>query len=142
MTFILLERTSRWAGSFRRAMRKYKSEMPIPICEARSLAQCQRELKASPHSVVGIEILPKNAIEMSRGLIDLSSKFSDSRWIALAARGLEPFELQLREAGAVHVLFSPRSLSPALRLVRRHLSRAPQPRLSLEESIWVRLPWQ
>jgi hypothetical protein len=123
-------------------MRKLPGEGEIPLCEVRSLAQCQRELKASPHSVVGVEVLPKNLVETLRGISDLARRFPHACWIALAARGLEPYELQLREAGAIHALFSPRALSATLRLVCCHLARAPEPQLSLEEAIWSKLPWQ
>jgi hypothetical protein len=87
-------------------------------------------------------VLLKNVVETLRGISDLVTRFPQVRWIALGARGLEPYELQLREAGAIHALFSPRMLSPTLKLVRRHLARAPEPQLSLDEAIWSKLPWQ
>jgi hypothetical protein len=142
MPLILLERTSRWAAAFRREMRKVgKLRQPIPIQEVRSPAQCQRELEAAPHSVVALEILPQNLVFMAKAVGDWSRHFPHARFIVLAARDLEPHELLLREAGAIHVTFSPRSLSPLLRLVRRHLARAPQPERTLEETIWTGLPW-
>lgn len=78
---------------------------------------------------------------MAKALSDWSRYFPSARFIALAARGLEPHELSLREAGAIHATFSPRSLSPLLRLIRRHLARAPRPERTLEEAIWAGLPW-
>jgi DNA-binding response OmpR family regulator len=142
MSLILLERTSRWAAAFRREMRKAeKRRQPIPIQEVRSPAQCQRELEAAPHSVVALEILPQNLVSMAKAVGAWSRHFPSARFLALTARGMEPHELLLREAGAMHVTFSPRSLSPLLRLVRRHLARAPQPERTLEEAIWAGLPW-
>ncbi len=166
---ILLERTSRWAAAFRREMRKAAqprgreslasrsfanktnfdakdsrplgTPVPLTLQEIRSLPQCQRELEASPNSVVAVEVLPHNLVAVAKALSEWSRRFPDARFIALAARGLEAHELLLREAGAIHVIFSPRSLSPLLRLIRRHLARAPQPKLTLENYIWARLPW-
>jgi hypothetical protein len=142
MPLILLERTSRWAAAFRREMRKaVKPGQPIPIQEVRSLAQCQRELDAAPYSIVALEVLPQNLISMAKALGDWSRHFKSARFVALAARGLEPQELLLWEAGAIHVTFSPRCLSSLLCLIRRHLARAPQPERTLEEAIWAGLPW-
>lgn len=141
MPLILLERTSRWAAAFRREMRKLPQKAAIPIREVRSLPQCQRELESSPHSEVGVEILPQNLAAMMQSLSELSRQYSNCRLMALAARGLESHELLLREAGAVHVVFSPRSLAPALRLARRHLNRAPRPVQTVEEAVWANLPW-
>ena len=163
---ILLERTSRWAAAFRREMRKAVQPrgreslarlvhdngqtvlskdggppLPLTLQEIRSLPQCQRELEASPNSVVAVEVLPHNLVAVAKALSEWSRRFPDARFLALAARGLEPHELLLREAGAIHVIFSPRSLSPLLRLIRRHLARVPQPKLTLENYIWARLPW-
>ncbi|MBC7855192.1 MAG: hypothetical protein IAF94_17310 [Pirellulaceae bacterium] len=115
--------------------------MPFALHEVRSLPECQRELEASPNSVVAAEFQPKNLVAVAKALSDWSRRFGDARFIALASRGLEPHELLLREAGAIHVTFSPRSLSPLLRLIRRHLARAPRPELTLEESMEARLPW-
>ena len=142
MPLILFERTSRWAAAFRREMRNAaRLRQPIPIQEVRSPAQCQRELEAAPHSIVALEILPQNLVSMAKAVGDWSRHFPNARFIALAARDLEPHALLLRDAGARHVTYSPRSLSPLLRLIRRHLARAPQPERTLEEAIWARLPW-
>ena len=142
MPLILLERASRWAAAFRRELRKAaKPGQPVPIQEVRSLPQCQRELESSPHSVAAVEVLPQNVDTMSTTLRDWSHRFPDARFVALASRGLESQELLLRDAGAIHVTFSPRSLDSLLRLIRRHLARAPQPNLTLEEAIWAGLPW-
>jgi hypothetical protein len=65
----------------------------------------------------------------------------DTAQLFLADEELSPVEPQLRETGAAHVAFSPRDLRGAVRLIRRHLARAPQPALTLEESILARLPW-
>ncbi len=142
MPLILFERAPRWAAAFRREMRKAaKCGQPFPIQEVRSLPHCNRELEAAAQSVVALEILPQNLVSMAKAVSDWSRRFPRARFIALAARGLESYELLLREAGAIHVTYSPRSLAPLLRLIRRHLAREPQPEQTLEEAIWAGLPW-
>ena len=91
--------------------------------------------------MVAVEVLPPNLAAVAKALSDWSRRFPHARFLALAARGLEPHELLLREAGAIHATFSPRSLAPPLRLIRRHLGRAPQIELTLEEVILAGLPW-
>ncbi|MFN0021953.1 MAG: hypothetical protein ACKVP0_27205 [Pirellulaceae bacterium] len=163
MSFIICERTSRWAAAFRRELRKgsggvfaasnsdstwlvgrensSRPRSPLAIQEVRSLPHCQRELKVSPYSVVALEVLPQNITAVAKALSDWSHRFPLARFVVLAVRGLESQELLLREAGAIHVTFSPRSLSPLLRLVRRHLARAPKSVQTLEEAVWSGLPW-
>ena len=166
---ILCERTSRWATAFRREMRKSatptkprglpslarrdhakgqavlaKDSRPpasLILQDVRSLPECQRELEAALHSVVAVEVLPQNLAAVVKALSDWSRRFPHARFLALAARGLEPHELLLREAGALHVTLSPRFLAPLLRVIRRHLVHAPKEEQTLEEAIWAGLPW-
>jgi hypothetical protein len=144
-SFILCERTSRWAAAFRRESRKSAllrhPPAPLTLKEVRSQSQCLRELEASPHSIVAVEVLPQNLCAAAGALTDWSRRFPHARFVALAARGLERHEMLLREAGAIHVTFSPRSLSPLLRLIGRHLARAPKKEEPLEAAIWGALPW-
>jgi len=141
-SLILCERTHRWAAAYRRQMRKSPQRNAIRLQEVRSLPECQRELEASPHSVVAVEVLPQNLAATAKTLSDWSRHYPRARFLSLAARGMEPYELLLREAGAIHITFSPRSLSPLLRLIRRHLARAPRVEQTLEETIWTALPWE
>lgn len=144
-SFILCERTSRWAAAFRREMRKSALLRHPPalliLQEVRSLQQCQAELEASPFSIVAVEVLPQNIVVVARSLSDWSLRFPHARFVALAARGLEGHELLLRESGALEVVYSPRKLLPLVRLIGRHLTRAPKTEQTLEEAIWGGLPW-
>ncbi|MCE9529017.1 MAG: hypothetical protein K8R36_23465 [Planctomycetales bacterium] len=163
MSFIIVERTSLWAAAFRRELRKgsggvfaagnsestpligrensSRPRFPLQIQELRSVPHCQRELESSPYSAVALEVLPQNIAAVAKALSDWSHRFPHARFLALASRGLEPQELLLREAGAIHVTYSPRTLSPLLRLIRRQLARAPKSELTLEEAVWSGLPW-
>lgn len=162
-SFILCERTSRWAAAFRRESRKESggafaaghfdrpqfsrrenSSRPhstLPLQEVRSLVQCQSELEASPCSVVAVEVLPQNIAVVARSLSDWSLRFPHARFMVLAARGLEDHDLLMRESGALEVAYSPRKLLPLVRLIGRHLARAPKTEQTLEEAIWGGLPW-
>ena len=144
-SFILCERTSRWAAAFRREMRRTAFRRPPPallgLREVRSLLQCQAELEASPYSVVAVEVLPQNVAAVARSLGDWSVCFPHARFVALANRGLEGHDLLLREFGALEVAYSPRKLLPLIRLIRRHLARAPKTDQTMEVAIWRGLPW-
>jgi hypothetical protein len=67
--------------------------------------------------------------------------FPRSRVIALAHREQAAYQWLLREAGAAHVAFSPRTWQPVARIVRRHLDAAPPAEDSERQRIWGRLPW-
>jgi hypothetical protein len=138
---ILCEKAPRWASAFRRELRKGPQQGEFRITEVRSLPQCERELEASPHAALAIEVTSQNLVPAVRALADYQSRFPHVRLIALADRGLAEHELTLREAGALHVALSPRSLAAPLRLIRRHVARAPAAEQTLEEAIRSRLPW-
>ena len=138
---ILCERTPRWAGAFRRELRKAPREVEFRIAEVRSFTQCERELAASPHSVAAIEMTSQNLHPALQALVEYRDRFPHVRLIALADRELAPHELLVREAGAIQIVFSPRSLASSVRLIRRHLARAPKKETTLEEAVWNKLPW-
>lgn len=140
-SLILCEKSSRWAAAFRRELRKGRSQPGLRITQTRSLPQCQRELEAAPYSIAALEATPQNLVAVAKSLASWRELFPHARFIALAQRGLEPHELLLREMGATHVTCSPRSPAPLLRVIRRHLARAPPQQLTLDEAIWNRLPW-
>ena len=134
---IICEKSGHWAATFRRAA----GSRELPICEARSSEQVQRELAQRPESIVAIEV---GAATVAKTLAQVAAwriRCPAARFLLLAEPDLEAIEPSLREAGAVHVVYSSRDLAATVRLVRRHLARAPQPQLSLEESIWAALPW-
>ena len=148
-SFILLERTSRWAAAFRREMRKdwmakgrgSLAAGIIPILEVRSWQQCERQLGEAPYSIVAVEVLPQNLVSLVKAASDWTCRFPHARFLAFVARGLEPHELVLRESGAIHVVYTPRLLFPLLKLIRRHLARVPKAGRTLEQAIWSGLPW-
>jgi hypothetical protein len=134
---IVCEKTGRWAFALRRALRG-----PQPrVTETRSLAGCWRELDQAPASLVAVEFSPESSEAILRRLLDLRSRYRWARAIVLAERGLEPFEWILREAGAVHVQFSPRSMIATARLIQRFTHSVPSADIGLHEAVRRRLPF-
>jgi hypothetical protein len=136
--FIICEKTGQWAAAFRRAL----FGSGVRVYETRSLAECWEELDASPASFLALELTGGNIGLVLAKLVDLGRRRPAACAIVLAARGMTPHEWLVREAGAAHVLFSLRQVTPAARLARRHLARAPEADQTWSESIWARLPWR
>jgi hypothetical protein len=134
---ILCEKTSRWAIALRRVLGP-RSDV---LVETRSLAQCLRELAASPASLVAIETTTAN-LESVVAFVQLQSRqFDHARFAAVGDGSLITAAPLLAEAGAVAVLTSPREARRLVRLAVRHLAHAPPADLPLAEAIWDRLPW-
>ncbi|MBC8868552.1 MAG: hypothetical protein H8E44_04005 [Planctomycetes bacterium] len=134
---LVCEKTGSWAAALRRVL----SSTQHRVRETRSLAECWRELEQGPASLVALELTRENGEALVRRLLDLSRCFPRARAIVLGRRVLEPFEGLVREAGAAHVLLSPRGVSGAARLIERHMAQAPREQLTFRQSIWSRLPW-
>ncbi len=134
---IVCEKTGRWASALRRVLR----DPPPRVTETRSLAGCWRELEQTPTSLVALEFAPEDSETLLRRLLELRSRYRRARAIVLAERGSEPFEWVLREAGAAHVQFSPRSLDATARLIQRHTDSVPPADIDFREAIRRRLPF-
>lgn len=134
---ILCEKTSRWAVALRRAL----GSRQHVLSQARSLAQCGRELASSPASLVAVECTADNLDQVLAAIGDWSRRYPHARLAAVVDASLEPAEAMLREAGAVCVLSSPRQARSLARQAGRHLARAPRSERPLNESIFERLPW-
>lgn len=134
---IVLEKTGRWAAALRCA----GGRRELPIREVRSFEQAEREFAEQPATMAAIEVSPVSAIKVASHLAAWRKRFPDARFVALADPELAPLEPALRDAGAVHVVYATRDLAATVRLIRRHLARIPRPAMTLEESIFERLPW-
>ncbi len=134
---IVCERTARWAIALRRPLQR----LGVRVYETRCLDDCWREVGAHAASMVGVEVTRANLASVVPWLARLGQTFPRARAIACAHRGLEPAQWLLREAGAVHVAFSPRDITPLVRLILRHLDAAPTGQDTVRQRIWQRLPW-
>ena len=116
------------------------ADLGVRVWETRTLADCGKELAASPASFAVLELSGEPAAVL-RFLARQPREFPAAR-LAVAADGSRAGdEGLLREAGAVHFLSSPRQAGLLARLACRHLAQAPPPLQGLSERIWSGLPW-
>lgn len=134
---ILCERTGTWAV----ALRPWLQRTGHRVYETRSLDTCWDELVASPTSIVGVEVTADNLEQVVAWMCRLRTAFSTVRIIVLGGRGLECCQWLLREAGAAHVVFSPREVESVVGVVQRHLGTTSDNNASDRERVWQRLPW-
>ena len=132
-----MRKNGRWAAALRRALEPAGPR----VYETRSLPECWQELSRSPASAVLWEVTAQNAERVLRRLIDLARQFPHARALIVGEPATVGDEWTWREAGAVHVITSPQRLAEAVRVTARHLALAPQPSLTLRETLWLRLPW-
>jgi hypothetical protein len=133
---IVCEKTGRWAAALRRELAG-----KARVYETRSLPDCWDELAESPASWLVLEATEANLDNLAQRLAELPEKFRFARAMVCGERPMAAWEWLLREAGAVHAVFSPRELAPAVRFALRHLALAPRPEMSLRERVWESLPW-
>lgn len=133
---IVCERTGRWAVGLRRELGTHPR-----VYETRSLADCWVELAASPASFLLLEATEANVEMLVSRLTELRCGFALSGAMVCGERDMACYEWLLREAGAIHAVFSPRELAPAARVAARHLAAVPEPPVPLRERVWGRLPW-
>ena len=135
--FLVCERSGEWASGFRRVL----DDSGVRLYETRSLSELHDELELSPASIVAIEVRPERVDTVVSRLHQFARDFPAARAMVLATRSLMNFETELREAGAIHMVFSRRELTSAAKLVIRHLESIPAEDIHLEQQIWERIPW-
>jgi len=134
--FIVCESTSRWTV----AMRWGLSDSKVWVHQTSSLESCLAMLEQANGSVVAIEIAMFGVEAALRTIRDIGECFPGSCVIALADAD-RTHEALLREAGAAHVVPSPRELRSAVRLVKRCLAAAETRPASYRDDVWSRMPW-
>jgi hypothetical protein len=138
---IVCERTGRWAAALRRDAAGAPRILETRILETRTLDDCRAELRLHPQALVVCEVTENNLPRVLRLLVELQATSPATRAMIVGARTLERHEALLREAGAVHALFSPRSMRAAGDMLRRQAAGASSEPESLETLAWSRLPW-
>lgn len=134
---VVCEKTGRWAAAIRRVLG------PAPgLCETRSWPACRQELRTRTAALVAVEVLPDNAEAVCRRLAELTKRSRHVQAILLADRSLRKIEWLLREAGAVHVLFSPGEIIRLRPVWERFRAQIPPVRTTFREQVWSRLPWK
>jgi hypothetical protein len=134
---IVCERTATWGGALRLPLQRVGRR----IVETRSLDDCWSEVAASPASLVAVEATLANLDSLVPWIRRLKAAFPRACVVVLGSRGLETGQWLLREAGAAHVVFSPRQWQPVVRICQRHLGAEPSADDAERQRIWRRLPW-
>lgn len=135
---IVCEITGEWA----RGLRRFLGDRGQQLQETRSLDECWEALQHSPISILVLELTAQNGELLLRRLNDLGERFPQARALVVGNRDGESREWLLREAGAVHAVWSRRRLTDAAILIERHLELAPRPQRPWREAVWQRLPWR
>ncbi len=141
--FIVCEKSSRWANSFRRkgVLRRSDGIRGGTVHETRSLQHLEDAISEYPNSFVVAELRRENGEALMLQLCEIGAGFPGVVFAVVAQRGLEAWQWPLREAGAVLFVESPRNIDGILRMAKRHLARAPVPPRTIRQSIFDRLPW-
>ena len=133
---LLCERTHRWAIAFRRALGEAAT-----VGETRTIEHAGERLAASPDLAIAVDA----TAFAPETLLPAIARWSEagSVVLVLAAPALADAELVFREAGAIHVVYSPRQLGPAVEILRRRQSRLPSRKTNEtpESPFQPRLPW-
>jgi len=135
-SIVVCEKTGNWAAAIRRVLRPASG-----LCETRSWQACLQEVRTRTAALVAWEVRPENAESVCRRLAELTRRFRQVHVILLADRSLRPVEWLLREAGAAHMLFSPRDIVHLRPLLERFLAQIPPSRTTFREHVWSQLPW-
>ncbi|MEQ8790261.1 MAG: hypothetical protein RIC55_28455 [Pirellulaceae bacterium] len=134
---IVWEQTGCWAVALRRG------GLPAGcrLIETRSLDACREEVRQTPRAMVVCEATEQNLPRVLRLLVELQATSPETRAMVVGARAMQRHESLLREAGAVHAVFSPRRLSTTNAMLQRNMPAPVCTTDSLEEFAWSRLPW-
>lgn len=135
--FIVCEKKGDWAAALRWAQRDGK----MRIHELRSLIDCRNELRSAPASVLALETNASNIEGVLRLMIEMQSSSPQARVIILADVNVQRWEELLREAGAIHVVYSTRRLEQIIAAARQRIAKVQRSNRTLREAIWSRLPW-
>ncbi len=134
---IVCEKSGHWALALRRSRRMD----PKCLVETRSQQECLEVLADYPYSFVVAEVTLSNITSVYKLFAQIHQLFPHAAVAAAFRPDCRSFEYMLREAGAVHVIFSILSVDSVANMARRHLATTPMPELSWQEQIMSQLPW-
>jgi len=138
-SLIVCERTSHWASVWRQALEA--AGVTFSLINTRNLSACEAALREAPASLVAIELTPSSIVGLGHFAAEVMRCHPLARWVAMAERGLVDCQWTVREMGAVSFAFSVSELPRLTGLVQRHSKRLPEPRRSIRDRMWARLPW-
>jgi hypothetical protein len=135
---VVCESSGTWAVRLRRVLRNHDGWR---VVETRSPHDCRQQLSHYPGSIAAWEGSGSDVESLARCLLEQARLFPRSPSVVLCTRPAARYERLWREAGAIHVVRSPRHLSSIVGIVRRHSVRFPERPKSLEPPVWQQLPW-
>lgn len=140
--FIICEKRGKWATALRKQVNGNGNHgASLRVFETRSHQQCLAELSEDPNSFVGLELKDRNAPDVFDVINVIRSRFPGARVVVFGDAEMASVEPEIREAGAIHVAYSPRQLSTVAKLAERHAAQASPPEMNLRQSVMARLPW-
>ena len=134
---IVCEHSRGWAIRLRQVLQN----RGIRVYETRSLTECWQEASRSPASMLVVELTNANPEPIIQFVDRIFRELPHARVVVLGQRGMESYEWILREAGVVHVQYSPRDMRSVARMAERHLVAAPPADMGTLEQIRAGLPW-
>lgn len=137
---LVWERSGAWAAGLRAALQSESQVVAKPI-ELRHQDEVEEILAASPASLLLIEFTAANLGERIAWLASVRRRWPEAVAIAVAERGLSPWQPVVREAGAEAWIESPTQLAGVARMARRQWRRYPPPLPDLRTAWRERLPW-
>jgi hypothetical protein len=117
MRLLIFESTGDWAAALRREF-----SVGVAIVQLRSLEDLWNELMHDPQAVVVMEVAADRMEPWAGAIEKVARYYPDTVMVAVGDRGLRECETVLREAGAAHVVFSPRSVAEIAAIARRRLA--------------------
>jgi hypothetical protein len=147
-SWIICEKSGRWAVALRIALERRKCELPGPrILETRSLAELDIAIKEHEATFVLVEVRPESTADILSYLAKNGSR--RARLVAmLEFAGERSADCRLvadalLEGGAVEVIESPRQLSAVLGIAERRPRQAwGEQAETIADRAWAALPWQ
>jgi hypothetical protein len=143
MQLIICETKGDWAAELSRRL-----PAGISLIETRSLDEMWERLNHAPTATVALQLTQQRAEQILAALTRIDQNYPHTVAIVLADRSLAAWEHVVHEAGAIHIVVSPRQIDEiaALLLRRSQFAAADTPTASsettsLEERILASLPW-
>ena len=114
---VICEETGWWAT----AVRRFADDLPLSLLETGSLSACIDLESNCDVLFLIVEVRRSMLDELIPWTVQVRQRWKQTPWVAVTTREMRRSEWFLREAGAAHVLFSPRQIGEAICMLRRHL---------------------
>lgn len=140
---IICEHSGEWAAAWRQTVGRggTPARRGLRVVAVRSVGDCLDESARHSAAFVIAQWSLANTLKIWSLLERLPLGMTNVCCALAAERRLAAYQWSAREAGAVHVIFSPRRMRDLVELAGRHLSAHPLVLERDEDRIWATLPW-